>query len=83
MKYFLFLVLSAVFISGCTKNTSRVSYLKPNVISETQRQRDVCLDWYAYRIETGKAISDLNLKTEKESDLMVYCEFFKNVADTN
>ena len=83
MKYFFSLVVSAVFISGCTKNTSRVSSLKPNVISETQRQRDVCLDWYAYRIETEKAISDLNLKTEKESDLMVYCEFFKNVADTN
>ena len=83
MKHFLSLVVFAVFISGCTKNTSRVSSLKPNVISETQRQRDLCLDWYAYRIETAKAISDLNLKTEKESDLMVYCEFFKNVADTN
>ncbi len=84
MKQFLFLVVFAVFISGCTKNTSSpVSSLKPNVISETQRQRDLCLDWYAYRIETAIAISDLNLKTEKESDLMVYCEFFKNVADTN
>ena len=83
MKHFLSLVLFVVFISGCSKNTSRVSSLKSNVISETQRQRDLCLDWYAYRIETAKAISDLNLKTEKESDLMVYCEFFKNVADTN
>ena len=83
MKHFLSLVVFAVFISGCSKNTARVSSLKPNVISETQRQRDLCLDWYAYRIETAKAISDLNLKTEKESDLMVYCEFFKNVADTN
>ena len=83
MKHFLSLVLFSVFISGCTKNPSRVSSLKPNVISETQRQRDLCLDWYAYRIETAKAISDLNLKTDKESDLMVYCEFFKNVADTN
>ena len=83
MKHFLSLVVFALFISGCTKKTSRVSSLKPNVISETQRQRDLCLDWYAYRIETDKAISDLNLKTEKESDLMVYCEFFKNVADTN
>ena len=82
MKQFLSLVVFAVFISGCTKNT-RVSSLGQNVISETQRQRDLCLDWYAYRIETAKAISDLNLKTEKESDLMVYCEFFKNVADTN
>ena len=83
MKYFLSLAVFAVFISGCTKNTSRVSSLKPYVISETQRQRNLCLDWYAYRIETAKAISDLNLKTEKESDLMVYCEFFKDVADTN
>ena len=83
MKHFLSLVVFAVFISGCNKNTSQVSSLKPNVISETQRQRDLCLDWYAYRIETTKAISDLNLKTEKESDLMIYCEFFKNVADTN
>ena len=83
MKHFLSLVVFAVFISGCTKNPSRVSTLNPNLISETQRQRDLCLDWYAYRIETAKAISDLNLKTEKESDLMVYCEFFKNVADTN
>ena len=83
MKRFLFLVVFGVFISGCTKNTSRVSSLKPNVISETQKQRDLCLDWYAYRIKTAKAISELNLKTEKEADLMVYCEFFKNVADTN
>ena len=83
MKHFLSLVVFAVFISGCTKNTSLVNSLKPNEISETQRQRDLCLDWYAYRIETVKAISELNLKTEKESDLMVYCEFFKNVADTN
>jgi len=83
MKHFLSLVVFAVFISGCTKNTSRVSSLKSNVISETQRQRDLCLDWYAYRIETAKAILGLKLKTEKESDLMVYCEFFKNVADTN
>ena len=58
-------------------------FLKNKCNSETQRQRNLCLDWYAYRIETEKAISDLNLKTEKESDLMVYCEFFKNVADTN
>ena len=83
MKHFLSLVVFAVLISGCTKNTSRVISLKPNIISKTQRQRDLCLDWYAYRIETAKGISDLNLKTDKESDLMVYCEFFKNVADTN
>ncbi len=50
---------------------------------QCRKQRDLCLDWYAYRIENAKAISDLNLKTEKESDLMVFCEFYKNVADTN
>ncbi len=61
-------------MSSCTKNTSRVSHLKQNVISETQKQRDLCLDWYAYRIKTAEAILDLNLKTEKETDLMVYCE---------
>ena len=70
-------------MSGCTKITSRVSSLNTNAISDTQRQRDLCLDWYAYRIKTAKAILELNLKTEKEADLMVYCEFFKNVADTN
>ena len=83
MKHFLSLVVFAVFISSCTKNTSRISSLRPNVITETQRKRDLSLDWYAYRIEPAIAISDLNLKTEKESDLMVYCEFFKNIADTN
>ena len=83
MKHFLSFIVFAVLMSACTKNTSPVRSLKPKVISETQRQRDLCLDWYAYRIETAKAISDLNLKTEKEADLMVYCEFFKNVADTN
>ena len=70
-------------MSSCTRSTSRVSSLNPNVISDTQRQRDLCLDWYAYRIKTAKAILELNLKTEKEADLMVYCEFFKNVADKN
>ena len=51
-------------------------------ISDTQRQREVCLDWYGYRIDTKKAINDLNLKIETESELMTYCDFFKNVADT-
>ena len=51
-------------------------------VSETQRQREVCLDWYGYRIDTNKAINDLNLKIETESELMTYCDFFKNVADT-
>ena len=38
--------------------------------------------WYGYRIDTKKAINDLNLKVETESELMTYCDFFKNVADT-
>ncbi len=83
MKHLPFLILFAVFMCSCTKNTTPVNSLNQKVISETQRQRDLCLDWYAYRIDTLKAISGLNLKTEKESDLMVYCDFFKNVADTN
>ena len=73
MKHCLSLILFAVLMSGFTKQTSPVSCLKPNVISETQRKRDLCLDWYAYRIETAKAISDLNLKTERKADLMFYC----------
>ena len=68
-----------IFIWGCTNKSSKVNTLK---ISETQRQREICLDWYAYRIETNKAISTLNLKIETESELMAYCDFFKNVADT-
>ena len=68
-----------IFIIGCTNTSSKVNTLK---ISETQRQREICLDWYAYRIETNKAISTLNLKIETESELMAYCDFFKNVADT-
>ena len=51
-------------------------------ISETQSQNEVCLDWYSYRIDTNKAINDLNLKVETESELMIYYDFFKNVADT-
>ena len=27
-----------------------------------------------------KAINELNLKVETESELMTYCDFFKNVA---
>ena len=67
-----------VLMWGCTK-TSMTDSIS---VSETQRQREVCLDWYGYRIDTKKAISDLNLKVETESELMAYCDFFKNVADT-
>ena len=64
---------------GCANTSNKVDTLE---ISETQRQRDVCLNWYSYRIDTGKAISDLDLQITTESELIAYCDFFKNVADT-
>ena len=74
MKRLILFIPSMVLMWGCV-NTS-------NKFSDTQRQREVCLDWYGYRIDTKKAINDLNLKIETESELMTYCDFFKNVADT-
>ena len=68
-----------IFVWGCTNKTNKIGTQK---ISETQRQREVCLNWYGYRIDTKTAINDLNLKVETESELMAYCDFFKNVADT-
>ena len=81
MKRLLFplLALSTIFLASCTSNSNEIGTQK---VSETQRQREVCLDWYGYRIDTKKAINDLNLKVETESELMAYCDFFKNVADT-
>ena len=76
----IFFISSAILIWGCTKTSTKVDTL---TISDTQRQRDVCLDWYGYRIDTAKAIKELNLEIQTESELMAYCEFFKNVADTN
>ena len=73
------LALSTIFLASCTNNSNKIDTQK---ISETQTQREVCLDWYGYRIDTKKAINDLNLKVETESELMSYCDFFKNVADT-
>ena len=76
------LILFIPFIAlmwGCDNTSNK---LKNPEISDTQRQREVCLDWYGYRIATMKAINDLNLKIETESELMTYCDFFKNVADT-
>ena len=78
MKRGIFYIPLIIFIWGCSK-TSMTDSIST---SETQRQREVCLDWYGYRIDTKKAISDLNLKVETESELMAYCDFFKNVADT-
>ena len=78
MKHLLLPLLAAfTLISGCSKNPQI-----PDAVSETQKQREVCLDWYGYRIDTGKAISELDIKVETESELIAYCEFFKNVADT-
>ena len=74
----IFYIPLIIIIWGCSKTSMRDSIW----ISETQRQREVCLDWYGYRIDTKKAINDLNLKIETESELMAYCDFFKNVADT-
>ncbi len=81
MKRLLFplLALSTISLASCTNNSNKIATQK---ISETQKQREVCLDWYGYRIDTKKAINDLNLKIETESELMTYCDFFKNVADT-
>ena len=67
-----------IFIWGCSK-TSMPDAIS---VSETQRQREVCLDWYGYRVDTTKATKALNLNIQTESELMAYCEFFKNVANT-
>ena len=68
-----------IFIWGCSTASNKLDTLE---ISDTQMQREVCLDWYGYRVDTAKATKALNLKTQTESELMAYCEFFKNVADT-
>ena len=78
MKRGIFYIPLIFFILGCSKTSIQDSIS----VSETQRQREVCLDWYGYRIDTKKAINDLNLKIETESELMTYCDFFKYVADT-
>jgi len=79
MKRLILFITFMTLVSGCSNTSNKVDTLE---ISETQRQRDVCLNWYGYRIDTKKAINDLNLKVETESELMTYCDFFKNVADT-
>ena len=55
------LALSTIFLASCSNNSNKIGTQK---ISETQKQREVCLDWYGYRIDTKKAINDLNLKIE-------------------
>ena len=79
MKHAILFIPLMIFVWGCTNNSNKIDMQK---ISETQRQREICLNWYGYRIDTKKAINDLNLKVETESELMAYCDFFKNVADT-
>ena len=80
----LFLFIPFLFLIGaCTKTSTKLETFKPNEISDTQRQREVCLDWYAYRIDTAEALTELNIENKKEVDLRIYCDFFKNVADTN
>ena len=79
MKHAVFYIPLLIFIWGCSNTSNKLDTLE---ISDTQRQREVCLDWYGYRVDTTKASKALNLKTQTESELMAYCEFFKNVADT-
>ena len=79
MKHAVFYIPLLIFIWGCSNTSNKLDTLE---ISDTQRQREVCLDWYGYRVDTTKATKALNLKTQTESELMAYCEFFKNVADT-
>ena len=79
MKRLILFIPSMVLMWGCVNTSNKLDTLE---ISDTQRQREVCLDWYGYRIDTKTAINDLNLKIETESELMTYCDFFKNVADT-
>ena len=79
MKRLILFIPFMALMWGCANTSNKADTLK---ISETQRQRDVCLNWYGYRIDTGKAISDLDLQITTESELIAYCDFFKNVADT-
>ena len=79
MKRLILLVPFIPLMWSCANTSNKLDTLD---ISDAQTQREVCLNWYGYRIDTKKAINDLNLKVETESELMAYCEFFKNVADT-
>ncbi len=49
MKQGIFYIPLIIFIWGCSKT----SMTDPISVSETQRQREVCLDWYSYRIDTN------------------------------
>ena len=56
MKHAIFCIPLMIFVLGCTNNSNKIDIQK---ISETQRQREICLNWYGYRIDTKKAINDL------------------------
>ena len=79
MKRLILFIPFTAFMWGCANTSNKFDTTE---ISDTQRQREVCLDCYGHRIDNKKAINDLNLKIETESELMAYCDFFKNVADT-
>ena len=79
MKRLILFIPFMALMWGCANRSNKLDTLE---ISDTQRQREVCLDWYGYRIDTKNAINSLNLKIETESELMAYCDFFKYVADT-
>ena len=72
MKLAIFYIPLMIFVWGCTNNTNKIGTEK---ISETQRQREVCLDWYGFRIDTKKAINDLNLKVEPDQELFTIDTF--------
>ena len=79
MKRLILFIPFMALMWGCTNTLNK---LDTPEVADTQRQREFCLDWYGYRIDTKKAINYLNFKIETESELMTYCDFFKNVADT-
>ena len=58
MKSLILFIPFIALIWGCDNSSKKIDTLE---ISETQRQREVCLNWYGYRIDTKKAINDLNL----------------------
>ena len=79
MKRLILFIPFMALMWGCANTSNKLDTPK---ISDTQRQRKICLDWNGYRIDTKKAINDLNLKIETESELINDCDFFNNVADT-
>ena len=62
-----------IFIWVCSSTSNELDTFE---ISDTQRQRKVCLDSYGYIVNTTKATKALNLRTQKGSELMANCEFF-------